>query len=304
MYLYDIYGLGIHSALPLPELYAPTEVKADVVIRVGEIDWSPPPTPAERYFRIAAGEAYLFWDQIAKYVVRSGREIIVEPFPGVEEQLLRITLLGSVLAVLLHQRRILVQHASAVEIDGGAVAFLGGRGQGKSTLAATLYARGHKFIADDAVALDVSGESCPVVLPSFPQFKLWPESVTASLGDDPERLPRIAPGCEKRVRRATERFSQKPLPLRSIYVLSEGSALEIKPLQPQEAVVELISNTYVARLNTQALRGVDASFHLRQCASVINNVSIYRLERPQSLSLVPTIAQLVEEQLTRDIYVS
>lgn len=298
MYLYDTYGLGVHSALPLPELQALTGVKADVVIQIGKVDWSPPETICtEDYYHLTSDEAYFFWDRIGKYLVRNGNEIIVEPFPGVEERLVRLPLLGSVLAVLLHQRGFLVQHASAVAINGDAVVFLGGKGWGKSTLAATLYAQGHELIADDVVALDIDNLRCPAALPGFPQFKLWPESAASSLGEDPELLPRLAPGCEKRARSAADRFSRQPLPLRSIYVLSEGPVLEIKPLPPQEAMVELIGNTFVARLDKKSLRGASASLHLRQCTRLIGSVPVYRLKRPQSLSLLPSIGQLVEEQL-------
>src|SRR3989454_2089338 len=51
---------------------------------------------------------------------REGREIVVEPAPGVDAGTLRLFLLGPVRAVLLHQRGFLVLHASAVVLDGGA----------------------------------------------------------------------------------------------------------------------------------------------------------------------------------------
>jgi len=38
-------------------------------------------------------------------------------------------------------------------VNGNAVVFLGNKGYGKSTMAATLYARGHSFLADDLVLI-------------------------------------------------------------------------------------------------------------------------------------------------------
>jgi hypothetical protein len=126
VHLYHAYGLGIHSAVPLPELVAVGELEVDVVIQLGRIRSSPLATfGTGRNFHIAEGEAYLFWDQVGTFLVRSGREIIIEPSPGVEERLLRLPLLGTVFAILLYQRGALVLHSSAVSVNGVAIAFLG-----------------------------------------------------------------------------------------------------------------------------------------------------------------------------------
>ncbi len=305
MYCYKAYGLGIHSALPLPELVATAEIETDVVIQLGKVDLSLPETTSRQgYFHLTAQSACFFWDQIGTFLVQNGKEIIVEPLPGVEERLIRLPLLGTVLAVLLYQRGFLVLHASAVAINSGVVAFLGGKGQGKSTMAATLYARGHYLMADDVVALDFSDPTRPLVFPGFPQFKLWPEAAASALGDDPETLPQLTSGYEKRARRAADRFSSRPLPIKYLCVLSQGSALALKPLQPQEAIVQLIANSYVARFGNQLLQGFGASAHLRQCASLIESVPVYCLERPHSLSLLPTVAQLVEEHFAHNIHLA
>src|SRR6185436_12938258 len=50
-----------------------------------------------------------------------------------------------------------VLHASAVSLDGRAVAFLGRSGAGKTTLATRLLARGARLVTDDVLALDTAG---------------------------------------------------------------------------------------------------------------------------------------------------
>lgn len=302
MYFYTAYGLGIHSDVPLPELVAAADIRADVNIQIGKVDRSPSEIDMGNYrFHMTVEEVYFVWEQLGTFLVRDGKEIIVEPFPGAEDHLIHFPILGMAMALLLHQRGFLVLHASAVAVSGGAVAFLGRRGQGKSTMAAMLYARGHNLIADDLLALDIGGTRSPIVLPGFPQFRLWPEAVAACLGDDPEVLPRLVSGCEKRARRAADRFSQRLLPLRGIYVLSEGLAPELKPLRPQEAIVQLINNSYIALVAKPLLQGEGASLHFRQCTSLIKNVPFYCLERPRSLPLLPAVAQLMEEHLAHDI---
>lgn len=302
MHIYTAYELGIHSSLHLPELQTLAEVKLDVVIQIAKIHWSPPEPSCTDYFYVTAEKAYLFWDQVGTFLVRDGKEIIIDPLPGVEERIIRLPLLGAVLAVLLHQRGFLVLHASSVAINSSAVAFLGEKGWGKSTMAATLYGRGHNLMADDVVAVDISNPKSPIVLPGFPQMKLWPDAATSSLGDDPETLPQVHPQAEKRARRVADNFLQKALPLRRIYVLGGGLEPKLRAIQPQEAIPHLISNSYMARFGKQLLQGMEAAIHLRQCTSLIKDVPIYCLERPCSLPLLSAIAQLVEEDIASDIH--
>lgn len=296
MFSYVAYGLGIRSVLPIPELIA-GETRTDVIISLGSVD-RPPSEAATRGSRFHAigGEVRLFYDKVGTFLVREGHEIVAQPLPGVEEQVLRLFILGPAFAVLLHQRGRLVLHASAVAVDSGAVVFLGGPGWGKSTMAAALYARGHGIVADDVVAVDLNGAKGPLVFPAFPQLKLWPEA-TVSLGDVSETLPRLHPRLEKRACAVTRRFSQAPLPLSHIYVLEEGTDHLIEPIGNQDALVELVRHSYAVRL----LQPVNASLHFLQCANLANRLHVRRLKRPRSLPALPALARLVEEDLAQPV---
>jgi hypothetical protein len=295
MYSYLAYGLTVHSALPLPEL-VPGEAEADVIVRLEKVAYSlPEPVDGRSHFWMIDEGIYLFYEEAGTFLVRGGREILIDPVPGVEERVLRLFILGPALGVLLHQRGLLVLHASAVSVNGAVVAFLGGPGWGKSTTAASMYARGHGIVADDITAVEVAKDH-PLVFPGFPQLKLWPEAVTA-LGEDPEMLYPLHPRLEKRGRRITEGFSPNPLPLRCIYVLAEGQIPEIESLQPQETLVELIRHSY----GTQLLKFSGASTHFLQCADLAKKVAIRRLKRPRSLSGLFDLVRTVEEDLARDL---
>jgi hypothetical protein len=300
IYSYNAYSLGINSELLLPELQASAGVASDVSIRFGHIDWSPAQTveaEEEFCFEVTPDEAHFFWAHLGKFRVKSGVEIVIDPIPDVEQRLLRLPLLGTILAVLLHQRGYLVLHASSVAIDGGALIFLGNKGWGKSTMAATLYGRGHLLISDDVVAIKFEESGVPIVIPGFPQFKLYPEAVLSSLGDDYETLPELAEGYEKRGRPVTERFAQQPLPLKGLYALGCGLTSTLTALTPQAALLTLIANSYMARFGKQLLNGVEASAHLHQCSKLIRQMPVYRLERPRALPLLPEVAKLVEDHL-------
>ena len=299
VFSYSAYGLGIHSALPLPELVA-GEAGEEVVIRLGQVERLPSSLDAwGRGFWATAEEACYFREDTGAFLARRGREIIAEPASGVEEHVLRLFILGPALALLLHQRGRLILHASAVEVDGGAVAFTGPSGWGKSTSAAVMHSRGHGMVADDITVIDV-GTECPTVFPGFPQLKLWPEALV-SLGEVPETLPRLHPLLDKRAHRVIREFSRRPLPLRCIYVLAGGAAPAIEPLPPQEALRELMQHWYGTRFGVELLRPSGPSAFFRQCANLANRVTVCRLARPYSLPTLPDVARLVEEHLARDV---
>jgi hypothetical protein len=251
---------------------------------------------SEGCYHATAEEIRLFWKDAGAFLVREGREIVIDPVPTAEEAMLRVGVLGPVLGVLLHQRGWLALHASAVATADGIVAFMGEQGQGKSTMAAAMYDRGHRLVADDITAVRIDkATGSAMVQPGFPQLKLWPESV-AALGADPESVPRLVPGFEKRARRALREFSMDLSPLRRLYVLAEGETLHVETLEPQKALMELVGHSYVGRI----LRDVGASTHLLQCSSLVKNVPVRSLIRPRSLSSLPEVVRLVEEDLAQN----
>jgi hypothetical protein len=294
MHSYTAYGLGIHSAVPLPELTA-AESAADVVVRLGNVDGIPPHARhQERFSAATEGEAHLFWRGAGAFAVRGGREIVVEPAPGVDERVLRLYVVGPALAMLLQQRGLLILHGSAVLVPGGAVAFLAHAGGGKSTTAAAFYARGHGVVADDLVAVSLDAEGA-VVFPGFPRLKLWPE-VAAYLGEDPDTLSELHPGLAKRGRLVCTGFPRQPPRLQRIYVLEEGEPLALTPLRSAEALVEFVRYSFSARL----LRATGRPLHFRQCAGLAQQVPTRRLTRPPSLQVLPALLGRVEEDLARD----
>ncbi|HWP47150.1 MAG TPA: hypothetical protein VNM22_08325 [Candidatus Limnocylindrales bacterium] len=294
MFSYLAYGLTVHSTLSLPEL-VPGEAEADVMVRLEKVAYGlPEPVDGRSHFWMTDEGIYLFYEEAGTFLIRGGREILIDPVPGVEERVLRLFILGPALRVLLHQRGLLVFHASAVSMNGAAIAFLGGPGWGKSTTVAALYARGHGVVADDITAVEVAKDH-PLVFPGFPQLKLWPEAVTA-LGEDPGMLYSLHPHLEKRGKRITKGFSPHPLPLRCIYVLAEGQIPEIESIQPQETLIELIRHFYGIKL----LRSSEVSSHFLRCASLAKKVAIRRLKRPRSLSSLFNVVQMVEEDLVRN----
>jgi hypothetical protein len=297
-YTYQAYGLTIRSDLPLPDLEPGDTARPDVTVRLGKVE-TPPQNKHDYPSSVpdTTERMILFSEGVGVFLVRGGHDIIVDPGPKASEENLRQTILCGLLGVLLYQRGKVVLHASAVKVAGSAAAFVGAPGSGKSTIAAALHARGHEWVAEDIVAIEMQAD-LPMVLPGFPQCRLWPDSVV-SLGGIPEKLPKIVSDCEKRVQSTGERFTHLPVPLRRIYLLEQGVSPQIERLEPKEALLRLIPHWYNNRFGIRFLSDPGIKVHFSRSAELAKRTSVCRLKRALSLSALPEIAKKVEEDLAQ-----
>lgn len=285
MYVYRAYNLCIHSEFPLSELASSTG-EADVVICLGEVE----NTPQEVLDggQIVLGEA----KGTGIFLFDSGKKITVQAAAGVSESMLTPNIVGSAMAVILAQRGLLVLHASCVAINNQAIAFMGNSGWGKSTFAASFHAQGYSALTDDVMAIDISS-SQPLVIPSFPQFKLWPEAAN-SIGKDSTFLPPLFEKAPKLSYKYNAGFQETPLPLHRIYILDMGTSHEITELTSQEAFIELVRhNRSVNVLQSPKFMAL----HMQQSINLLKNVSFRRLIRQPGLGELPELMKLVEQDL-------
>jgi len=294
LFTYTAYGIGIHSVMSFPELIC-RDAPADVIIRPSNVSYLRSEESTEEYcIRATADEAYIFWKDIGAFRIKAGREITYAPAPGVDEGLLRLIILGPVLAALLHLRGHLVLHASAVASPGGAMIFLGGSGWGKSTIAATLCSYGYPLVADDVLAVHQENGSHRV-FPGIPRIKIWPETAQA-LGYNPDHLPKLYSLEDKRALYTDSGSLLAPLHIKCIYVIDEGASLRIEPMTPQEAMVEAIRHSSYARY----LVNSRAAVHFGQCASLVKNTLFRRLRIDFDLSTLHDLPRMLVDDIAID----
>ena len=298
MHGYSVYGLGLRSELPLPELLAASPVEADVIVRVGEVPQGTPPArsgPDESWAerRALANETLCVFSGVGRYLVLEGRHIVVAPEPGVDAAVVRHLLLGPVLAHLLWQRGVFTLHASVVGLHGRHLGFMGVSGEGKSTLAAALEAAGHTLVCDDVAALREREERL-VVLPAFPRIRLYPDAVVG-LGTNPTDLPLVHPLIDKRSKGART-FASEPVPLDRLYVLTSGDDFAMEPLAAREALMQVLHHTYYAH-QYAPLYGFKK--HLEEAARVVERIPVLRLVRPKDLARLDELVGFLEARFPR-----
>ena len=300
MNFYHSAGLCIASEIALPGL-ASCKPRGTADIRIVRA-----PTPETLDNPIAegptwqlSGDAFLLnVPGIARFHMIGDDTIAVTPADGGDPADVPVFLLGSALGILLHRRKQIVLHASAVRVGGTAVLFCGPSGAGKSTLAAALAQRGYPLVTDDicVISLDRGG---PQVHPDGRQLKLWAQAI--------EKLDLTA-GRGMRVRSNLEKFFVAPpsepftgsLPLGAVYALREARA----PYVPGIETPNVVDASLLLRRNAyrpHLVRRLEQRQHYFHAAAAIANAAgIYHLTRLLDFGKVPeTVAAL--ERHWRDL---
>ena len=289
---YLAFGVRILTPFPLPDLPI-VSGSHDVIIREGMVPDSLFDSlfdnakvvvrPGAR-FGFAPGAIYLEWDQVGRVLLKEGNEIIVQRDAEASMEDLGPFLTGPVLAVLLHQRKYFVLHASSVAIGGGAAVFVGPKGYGKSTLAAHMEMLGHRLISDDIVPL-TSRSGQVWAEPGFPRVKLFDDSIEA-LGARPSDFPPIHRFATKRSLSLSENCNQEPVPVRAIYILNEDDHFAIVEMGKPQAFIEIMRNAHLGKFLEET--GSQSSY-FELCGEITNKVRIFRLDRPSSFHEMPRI---------------
>ena len=298
-YSYIAYGLNIGSTIKIPDL-VDGNLESDVKVRFGDltdqfldctIKTPVIETPGCRV-RVSEHAMSFDWPKIGKFLIVNGDEVVVEPASEAIEDDLVPFLTGPVMIALLHQRGYLVLHGSSVMINGATVAFLGQKGHGKSTLAATMSVRGHSLLSDDVVPIYFS-DGKPHTIPGYPRIKLNPDSVNA-IGSDPDSLPLIHRLIEKHSFTTPQFRSGEPVELSAVYFLDLSDKIEIQSIKQTQGFVELVANTHanhhLKRLNSQEK-------HFGICQQLVLSVPVFRLARPHRFDLIEDVCLAVENHI-------
>jgi hypothetical protein len=296
--LYSLFGLTIECEIPLGLALGAAGTAADVTITCGRLDingdsgWG--------YSQVGGGGTLLNVEKVGRFLIRDGREIIVEPAAGSSERNVRLFLLGSALGALLHQRGLLPLHANAIEMDGRAIAFCGHSGAGKSTIAAWFHDRGRRILTDDVCVTGFDPDGGAIAYPGIPRLRLWREALEAS-GREAGDYDRSFDALDK-YDVPSEHRALAPLPLAAIYLLrradeSDGTPA-IERLQGVDSVETLMANTYRgAYLQTIGRTGE----HLAACLRVARQVPVFRAARLWGFDRFDAQARLLEAHAMEQI---
>jgi hypothetical protein len=294
MYRYQVFGLCIHSDIELSG-FAPGCGDPDLVIQQDELVLSPEPRPQLRGDVVSGRVIDEGQDLDLLFYLSGGERALVYSLRPIKEDLLRSFVQGPLLAGALRQRHLLVLHGSAVSDGERVVVFLGNSGWGKSTLATYFHSCGYELVSDDIVVVHPGTDVEPAMAPpGIKQVRLRP-TAAARLVADYESLPFVTGVTSKRLQ-VLEGEEVRPLPVQKIYVLQKHTA-EVNRITPLAS--HLVPMHFVA--HTHATNWITApgyvSEHLKRCAQLARHTPVGLLERRLSLSELPAIYDLVQDDL-------
>ncbi len=313
---YEVYGIRLRSDLELSfaegipggepdvDLVSATksffrEISRDAVLRPTSYGWY-------EYALLDDEQIYLRWDGLFEFVVDGdGRRIWFGSLGTNSLESLQVYLLGRALSFALVKQGFEPIHATAVVLDGGALAFLGESGHGKSSLAAGFLGDGCRLLTDDLLLVSqLSGR--PEAQPGPPRIKVFPWVARRCLGLTGVGVP-MNNGSDKLVLPLGEHHHHsRPAPLRAVYVLSgprevfRKQRIQIATLSQREAFVELIRHTF-NYVVTDPKRLQQLFSKSLQLAS---RVPVKRISYPRDLALLPEVRGRILTDLADDARVS
>jgi hypothetical protein len=285
--VYTQCGLRIRSEL---DLHLPEAAGEgwDVDVRWGpDIHDSDVPPPGEviaahdfkgaRWYTATATESgfLLRFRSCGEFVISADlSDVRVRRDPLGRSHLLPILFAGTASALLLALRGETVLHASAVALEGSALAFVGQSGRGKSTVAALLCLDGAKLVTDDVLTVDAG----PPVTCVGGASELRLRSSAAALADARPDSPSRTTADDRRA------FSPPPaplgrLPLTGIVIPSPSRSaqdIQIHRLSPSDALFALLA---FPRVHGWSRPGV-LSRDFTTLSLVVNLIPVYQARIP------------------------
>jgi hypothetical protein len=303
MNTYAVFGGVLHSDLDFPELREGGSGPADWTLRtsagpaapvegtlLGEEDF-PMYGSALRLWRMPAGFRMEYTDTGTFDVAADGRDIVWYPGESSPLELVRMDVVGRVLATALHASGAIALHASAVAVGGVAVGFLAPKFYGKSTLALACTYAGARLITDDTLAV-MPGDPA-VCIPGVHAVRLRSESAA--------HFPRtrgIAPADEGgRVvdELPDEKLMTQQAPLAALYLLSpveRDAATEPVRRVAVPAIPGTLAVLGYAKMGS-LFREAEAAANFERAAAVTRTVPVYRLEIVRDLARLDDVARTI-----------
>jgi hypothetical protein len=316
MYHYRLGNADIASALVLPGL-PDAEISADPVITIRRAppeagcEWVPHAEGAEftpdwstiDHLRSADGAWYRirydYSGHWADFSIRAdGREVTVAAGEGEDDAEVANLIEGPILGRALRLAGAPCLHATALAVDGRAVALMGASGVGKSSLAWALVQQGCRLVTDDMVGLAAAPEGL-MVQPGRARLRMWPDTARrlGVEGGDSRVLFPTTSEMDKIGVRDPNRFAGGPVRLHAIFKVLPRDPLLATPhiaeMPPGQRLAELAANLHGMIVPGRAARQRE----LALLAKVVAQVPVRTLTLPDNLDRLTEMAAALRLRL-------
>lgn len=241
------------------------------------------------FFRLVFSDAceFIISPDLREVVVQRHRGAV----PGIEDVLCS----GAMIAWQLYMRGAHVLHASAVQVDDVAIAFTGGSGRGKTTMATIMATAGAAIVTDDLLLVE-EVDGVPQTLLGSSELRLRKGADELAAGFAEESAPRRRLTADERQALRPSAAAADRLPLAAIFVPLPGEAestIRLERVPALQAVFGLLS--------APRLYGwIDEDVTRRQfelTSALVKSVPVFLLHVPWGPPFSPEIAPRVIAEL-------
>ena len=299
MYQYAACNLMIKSEISLPELGAYSHIdqgiKDQVNIMLGHVpDEIPDVVLQGLYYQIKPNVLRLEIPNIAKFMIKNGEQIIIEPVGNIDIENIRTFVLGPCIAILLMQRDLFLMRGLVIKVKNFSISLIGDIETSPLSITASFVKRGYAVLSDEICIINQKLEA----LPSYPYHFIWLYSKwkQAIYG---RHYIRARQNIPKYIVPLRKNFYPEPLPLKKIFILNTSSnniTNELGFLSGGKKIYALQKNIY----NNDYVKGLGKSplyfNYLYNISSKIDFISLHKtIPHEQAIK---KIIDLIEAQIS------
>jgi hypothetical protein len=246
----------------------------------------------------ANGSAHVSWKEHFEFVVSAnGQTVLWRKLQDVPNEVFFTYFLNQVLSYCLLARGIEPLHATAIVVGERAVAFLGDSGFGKSTLAAAFLQKGYALLTDDVLALEFRGENV-WAWPGIARVKLNPDAADAVFSGR-RSIPMNTFTSKMIFPLLGSQHDHRLVPVQALYVLAHKpskSRILVRRLSGRASFLPIVQNTF----NDTVLRPDRLKQQFAFAGRLARLIPIKRLSYPRHLDLLPSVADAIVADLSRE----
>ena len=224
-----------------------------------------------------------------------GKEILAYPAGETDAATVEHLCINQVVPLALSRQGVPTFHASVVTVPGGAVAFLGKAGMGKSTLAASFALNESQFLTDDSLIIEEHEDAC-LALPSHASLRLWDDSVAALIDDETKRAAAISYTNKARLLAGDALgYRSEPEPLLAAFLLEQGTVdgVAIRALKGVERQMAWVNNSFLLDIEDAGL----LAQHFDWTHRIARSVPTFALDYPRAYGMLDKVRNAIREHV-------
>jgi hypothetical protein len=247
------------------------------------------------FYRCGDGYLLRFPDLADFEVSADGTVVVSHPVEDVDDATVEHLYVNQLVPLALSRQGRPAFHASVVTVPGGAVAFLGKTGMGKSTLAASFALHDAAFLTDDALIIEEAKDGCRA-LPSHASLRLWEDSVDALLAVETPQAAPVSYSTKTRLLAGDAlAYSEESQPLLAAFVLESADASDVtfQALAGLDRYMAWLGNSFLLDIEDHEL----LAQHFEWTHRISGAVPTFALDYPRDYGMLPDVRRAVQQHV-------